>query len=97
MIATQLRSHMQVRINLKDAVDDLAPAPPPCFLNKVHWIEYLHSAAASQNNRGEQKIILVTEAGPLINVAYDFCEDCTDDTMQRMHKADRCKPDWMRS
>ena len=86
---------MKVRINLKDAVDDLAPAPPLCFLNKVHWIEYLYSAAASQNNRGEQKIILIVEGEPVINKAYDFCEDCTAHHRRAMVKVNQCHPDWM--
>lgn len=88
---------MKVRINLKDAVDDLAPEPPPCFLNKVHWIEYLHSVAAAQNNRGEQKIILIVDGEPVINRNFNFCEDCESKEhreFQKMHGT--CIPDWMR-
>ena len=37
------------RINLKDAVDDLAPPPPSCFFNRGGWMQYLQSAAAALN------------------------------------------------
>ena len=87
---------MKVRINLRDAVDDLAPAPPSCFLNKLHWIEYLYSAAASQNNRGEQKIILIVDESPTINKDYDFCEDCTAHHRRAMLKVGQCAPDWLK-
>ena len=82
-------------INLSDAVDDLAPAPPPCFLNKMHWIGYLKSAAAAQNQKDEPKIILVSNGEPAINRAFDFCADCTTDTRLKMQGAKRCNPDWM--
>ena len=41
-----------MRLNLSDAVDDLAPPPPPCFFNRGSWIAYLKSAAAAQNHKG---------------------------------------------
>lgn len=34
-----------MRLNLSDAVDDIAPlAPPPCFHNRESWLQYLKSA-----------------------------------------------------
>ena len=83
------------RINLSDAVDDLAPAPPPCFLNKQHWIGYLKSAAAAQNQRDEPKIIIMISGQPAINTNFDFCADCTVHTQLQMAAHDRCKPKWM--
>ena len=97
MIATQHRSLMKVRTNLNDAVDDLAPACPPCFLNKMHWIGYLKSAAAAQNQKDEPKIILFVQGEPVINTDFDFCADCTSATRDAMLAQKRCKPDWMRS
>ena len=85
----------KTRINLSDAVDDLAPAPPPCFLNKQHWIGYLKSAAAAQNQRDEPKIIIVISGQPAINTDFDFCTDCTVHTQLQMAAHDRCKPKWM--
>ena len=88
-------SQSKTRINLSDAVDDLAPAPPPCFLNKQHWIGYLKSAAAAQNQRDEPKIIIFAQGEPAINTAFDFCADCDTRTRDVMLTAQRCKPDWM--
>lgn len=87
----------KTRINLSDAVDDLAPAPPPCFLNKQHWIGYLKSAASAQNQRDEPKIILMVSGEPSINRAFDFCADCDTHTRDAMLTSQRCKPDWMKS
>ena len=53
------------RINLNDAVADLHPAPPPCFLNRLEWVEYLKSAAAVQNHKGEPRVILVVDGEPV--------------------------------
>lgn len=87
---------MKVRINLSDAVDDLAPAPPPCFLNRSQWIGYLKSAAAAQNQKDEPKIIVIREDEPTINTDFDFCVDCTQATKTKMQASNRCKPDWMK-
>jgi hypothetical protein len=85
------------RLNLKDAIDDLAPPPPPCFLNNVHWIEYLYSAAATQNNRGEQKIILIVDGEPRINHAFNFCEDCESKEHKEHQKMmGLCRPDHLK-
>ena len=84
-------------MNLKDAVTDLCPAPPPCFLNYTSWREYLQSAAGAQNQRSEPKIIIVIKGEPTINTEFDYCIDCTTGTRQKMVKADKCKPDWMRT
>lgn len=86
---------LKTRINLSDAVDDLAPAPPPCFVNKQHWIIYLKSAAAAQNQRDEPKIILIVNGDPTINTSFDFCQDCDSQTRDAMMTALRCNPDWM--
>lgn len=41
-----------MRLNLSDAVDDLAPLEqPPCFHNRESWLQYLKSAAETQNRR----------------------------------------------
>jgi hypothetical protein len=84
------------RLNLSDAVDDLAPPPPPCFLNRNEWIEYLKSCAASQNDGESPKIILITNKGPQINYLYPFCADCTQIHSLAMTKEGRCKPDFLK-
>lgn len=87
---------MSGRINLSDAVDDLAPPPPPCFLNRTAWREYLKSAAAAQNSRHEQKVVLIAQGGAAtFNFAFNICEDCTQKKSVEMMAADRCKPNFL--
>lgn len=83
-----------MRLNLSDAVDDLAPIdPPPCFYNRESWKLYLKSAAASQNHRSNQKVILVDEAGnPRFNERLNYCADCTQAKSMEMLALGRCDP-----
>lgn len=80
------------RINLSDAVDDLAPPPPKCFLNGAIWKEYLKSAAAVQNHKGEQPIILLKKGEPSFNMAMSFCVDCETAHKTIMRAAGKCLP-----
>lgn len=84
------------RLNLKDAVFDLAPPPPPCFVNHIQWREYLASAAASQNVRGEPKVIRVVQGEPEFNMDYPFCADCTQIKSHEMMAEGRCKPHFLK-
>lgn len=87
---------MNFRLNLSDAVDDLAPPQPPCFLNRMAWIEYLKSAAAAQNSRHEPKVILVTQDGTArFNYAFNICEDCTQIKSVEMMAQKRCDPEFL--
>ena len=84
------------RINLKDAVDDLAPPPPSCFFNRVSWMQYLQSAAAAQNNRSEPVVILVARDGTAtFNFDYPMCADCTQIKSMEMTRAGRCNPKYL--
>jgi hypothetical protein len=82
------------RLNLSDAVEDLAPQPPPCFINRIHWVEYLKSAAAAQNSQHEPKVIHITKEGePAFNLDFPFCADCTQIKSTEMLAKGRCKPE----
>ena len=83
---------MRVRLNLSDAVHDLAPTAPLCFCNRATWLEYLKSAAASQNHAGEPKVILVINGEPSFNRDFNFCEDCTQIKSVEMIGKSRCDP-----
>lgn len=85
------------RLNLSDAIDDLAPPPPPCFLNRLEWVEYLKSCAASQNDGESPKIILITNGEPRINWDYPICADCTQIHSLAMTKEGRCNPDFLKT
>lgn len=87
-----------VRVNLTDAVNDLAPPPPPCFLNRGHWMEYLQSAAAAQNSRNEPKVILISvHREPYFNLDFPFCADCTQVKSTQMMGEKRCNPNHLTS
>lgn len=81
-----------IRLNLSDAVDDLAPEHPPCWPDRTSWLQFLKSAAAVQNQRDEQKVIVVIRGEPIFNLAYNFCEDCSSLRASRMQEAGRCNP-----
>ena len=84
------------RINLKDAVDDLAPPPPPCFFNRGSWMQYLQSAAAAQNQRNEPVVILVAQDGAAtFNFDYPLCADCSQIKRLEMTRQGRCNPEYL--
>lgn len=82
-----------MRLNLSDAVDDLAPPPPPCFFNRSSWMLYLKSAAAAQNHKGSQPVIIVAADGePAFNTRLNYCADCTQAKSLEMQGKGRCNP-----
>ena len=82
-----------MRLNLSDAVDDLAPPPPPCFFNRSSWMLYLKSAAAAQNHKGSQPVIIVAADGePAFNTRLNYCADCTQAKSLEMQDKGRCNP-----
>ena len=84
------------RINLKDAVDDLAPPPPSCFFNRGSWMQYLQSAAAAQNQRNEPVVIRIAQDGAAtFNHDFPFCADCTQVTILEMTRQGRCNPEYL--
>lgn len=84
------------RLNLADAVDDLAPPPPPCFHNRAGWLAYLKSAAAAQNHAGEPKVIVIaSDQSAAFNFAFPFCADCTQVKSFDMDKQGRCNKDYL--
>lgn len=86
----------KVRVNLKDAVDDLAPPPPPCFFNRSGWMQYLQSAAAAQNQRNEPVVILIARDGAAtFNFDFPMCADCTQDKSLEMTRQGRCNPQYL--
>ena len=84
------------RINLKDAVDDLAPPPPSCFFNRGSWMQYLQSAAAAQNQRNEPVVILVAQDGAAtFNFDFPLCADCSRVKSLEMTRQGRCNPQYL--
>lgn len=80
------------RLNLSDAVEDLAPEHPPCWHDRRSWLAFLKSAAAVQNQRDEQTVIAIVRGEPAFNIFYNFCEDCLTSRARLMEKEGRCNP-----
>ncbi len=80
------------RLNLSDAIDDLAPPPPPCFLNSHAWTQYLKSCATAQNATRYQKIVVMVDGKPRINHEFRFCKDCTPEHKRAMQDKKMCNP-----
>ena len=87
----------KIRLNLSDAVMDLAPTAPPCFLNRPQWLEYLKSAAAAQCHCGEPKVIIVIKDEPAFNKDFDFCVDCESrEHREFMKMRGSCQPECLK-
>ena len=84
------------RLNIRDAINDLAPQAPPCFHNHLEWMEYLQSAGAAQTQAREPKIILLIEGEPRINPLYPYCQDCTQVKSLEMDKIGKCNPNHLK-
>lgn len=83
------------RLNLSDAVDDLAPPKPPCWPDRTAWLEFLKSAAAVQNHRGEQTVIAIVDGQPTFNIFYNYCADCLAPRARAMEIANKCNPRYL--
>lgn len=86
----------RTRLNLDDAVDDLAPPPPACFLNRMSWREFLKSAASVQNHKGEPRVIKIVDGNPEFDLSLNYCADCTQIKSVEMMAKGRCDPDHLK-
>lgn len=75
----------------------LAPIAPPCFPDRLLWVEFLTSAAEGQNSQGEQQV-LIFEVGKPVRFNYDFnwCDDCRPEYGAEMQRQKRCNPAHLR-
>lgn len=80
----------------REMVIRLAPVAPPCFADRLSWLEYLCDAqiAANGNTRGPLDL---RQAEARFNHRLDFCDDCTARFSQQMQRVGRCKPDHLLS
>lgn len=85
-----------MRLNLSDCIQDLHPPPPPCFKNRLLWVEYLQAAASCQNHKGEPKIIVIVNGEPAINQDFPYCEDCTQLKSLDMYQKGLCNPNYLK-
>ena len=75
----------------------LAPPSPPCWTDRLSWLEFLASAAEGQAT--SEPAVLLFEAGQPVrfNLRFDYCQDCLGQHQAAMAAAGRCRPDWLTS
>ena len=79
----------------RDVLIPLIPASPPCFSDRLSWVEFVVAAdeAAKQGARGP---IDMRKAPPRFNPAFDFCSECPAKHSWKMQEQGRCKPNHLR-
>lgn len=79
----------------RSLVRELAPPAPPCFADRLGWLEYLQAAFHTQRP-GQPRVLLVELGQPVrINPDYPFCADCSAAHQASMEAAGRCWPWWL--
>ena len=86
------------RDDKRELIEILAPAAPPCFESRGHWIEWVQSAEdAHRGPPSNAKPLLFSAGEPVrFNTALCFCDDCDANHRAKMAGAGRCVPQWLR-
>lgn len=78
-------------------ISALAPETPPCFADRLAWIEYLMSALKAKHPIPASRLVLIEVDGrPAFNPSLNICLDCSAQHSFRMQLAGRCKPSHIR-
>lgn len=73
----------------------IAPAEPPCFGDRLSWVEYLVEADIAKHP-GERGPIDMRNGSPTFWLGYDYCTDCLAKHALAMNAVGRCQPDFLR-
>lgn len=74
----------------------LAPVAPPCFSDRLTWVEYLKSAASLQREQHAPGPLLIVAGQPVrFNRSFAFCADCTAQHADAMTRAGRCDMNYL--
>lgn len=80
----------------RDLVEMLAPTSPPCFADRLSWLEYLVATAGAQSTKGEPEALIFEAGKPVrFNDKLDFCGDCDPLYARVMDEQGRCCPNWL--
>ena len=80
----------------RDLVEMLAPTSPPCFADRLSWLEYLVATAGAQSTKGEPEALIFETGKPVrFNDKLDFCGDCDPLYARVMDEQGRCCPNWL--
>jgi hypothetical protein len=87
-------------MNRRDLIEKIAPPAPPCWPDRLTWIEYLVSASQGQvcgQGEVDPVKVLVFHAGgqPTFNLRANFCSDCTPGFKAAMQAAQDCDPQFL--
>jgi hypothetical protein len=81
--------------NRRAHVWHLAPPSPPCFADRLIWLEFLASAA-EEPAVGQFQVLLIEKGKPVrFNLRYPFCDACTAQHKAAMQAANKCRPAWL--
>lgn len=83
--------------NRRRLVWHIAPPSPPCFTDRLNWLEFVASAAEAQAP-GQPQVLLFEAGKPVrFNLRFNFCADCTAEHRTAMAAATptRCRPGWL--
>lgn len=80
----------------KALVIKLAPAAPPCFQDRLSWLEFLQGALEASRGTVTVGPLDLRKSEPRFNYALDFCQDCTAKHAHAMQEQSRCKPLYLR-
>lgn len=77
----------------------LAPSAPPCFTDRLSWLEYLVSYMDDKDEIrkvGSRGPVDMRQTAPRFNFAFDFCRDCSARHALAMQAQGRCVPSHLR-
>lgn len=81
----------------KALVIKLAPAAPPCFPDRLTWLEFVQQALEASRGVALMGPLDLRYGEPRFNHALDFCADCTAKHAWQMQKEGKCVPDHLMS
>jgi hypothetical protein len=73
----------------------IAPPSPPCFQDRMSWVEYLVEADMARGD-GERGPIDMRSGSARFEMAFDYCKDCLAKHALAMNAQGRCQPDYLR-
>lgn len=80
----------------RELIEMLAPLSPPCFADRLSWVEYLVAMAEAQSEKGQPAALIFEPGKPVrFNARLDFCGDCDPLYARVMNTQGRCCPNWL--
>lgn len=77
----------------------LAPPAPPCFTDRLSWVEYLVSFLDDKDEfkrHAHRGPVDLRSPEPTFNFTFDFCRDCQAKHALAMQAEGRCAPSHLR-